>query len=223
MKLLPHSLCPHLLLDKVIHQLLSRKHIRVLSAALVLLFLLTCLSYLCNYFLLITCSCSLCTCGRSLSTILLSSERFFFLLFLEFLLFLLLDFLVGLALLRGHILERLLLLLFLGYGVDYGALQESVTKDATSVLSKATGEWSLIPWLIGGCDLPRIAFSAPALWSRLFLSDYSGCTLKDTHSEVTLVALQAPPLLVVVLNAEVAFEALDTEVNSLPLRLSSKN
>ena len=66
----------------------------------------------------------------------------------------------------------------------------------------------------------RVTFTA-ARHIRRVLNDYSSCTFEDRDSEVALVALDAPTLFVVIIEAQVALEALDAKIDHVLLRVLS--
>ena len=147
-----------------------------------------------------------------------SSSESLELLLLLFFFLLLAVVIVELLLLLGHVLVGLLGLLLLPHEeIDDGRAHQTVAQDAPRVLPQHTPwERSPLSRLVRRRYHPGVALSALRHICWVF-NNYAGGAFKDGDSEVALVALDAPALLVVVVETELALEALDAEVDHVLL------
>lgn len=81
------------------------------------------------------------------------------------------------------------------------------------MVPKPAWERRAVPWLVGGRHHEGVALGALGL-GTLFSQD-AGRTLKETDPEVAGVAFEPEAFLVVVLQTQVALEALNAEVDRL--------
>jgi hypothetical protein len=92
-------------------------------------------------------------------------------------------------------------------------------KNASSMFSFTSWEWGSISWFVSRSQHERVALGALTLSTFLFHN--SCCSFKHTYSEMARVTFQAPTFFVVVLEDEVTFKTLNTEIYHLLLRLIS--